>query len=162
MLSRNQTVVVSIAAILAMVVAVTFAVQAQTPPKKPPAVYTGIVAGVAVGGYDPVAYFVDGRPVKGAASITLEHQGAIWRFASIANRDLFKADPAKYAPQYGGHCAWAVAEGYTAKGDPTAWTIADGRLYLNYNRAVQLNWEKDIAGNVRRGDGHWPKLTGAP
>ena len=121
-----------------------------------PAVYTGLVKGVAVGGYDPVAYFTEKKPVVGKAEITLVHEGATWRFATIANRDAFKADPAKYAPQYGGHCAWAVANGYTAKGDPQAWTVAGGKLYLNYNKSVQKDWEKNIPANVSKADANWP------
>lgn len=127
-----------------------------------PAVYTGIVKGVAVGGYDPVAYFSEKKPVQGKADIALVHDGATWRFASAANRDAFKANPAKYAPQYGGHCAWAVSQGYTAKGDPLAWTVADGRLYLNYNKSVQSNWEKNIPANVAKGDANWPNKVKAP
>jgi YHS domain-containing protein len=124
-----------------------------------PAVYTGLVRGVAVGGYDPVAYFTEGKPVPGLKEITLEHQGVTWRFASEANRDAFRADPAKYAPQYGGYCAWAVSEGYTAKGDPNAWRIVDGKLYLNYDASVQRTWEKNITGHIAKGDANWPKLT---
>ena len=93
----------------AMALAATFALHpAAAQRSNPPAVYTGIVKGVAVGGYDPVAYFTVGKPVPGKADITVTHEGATWRFASAANRDAFKAEPAKYAPQYGGHCAWAV------------------------------------------------------
>ena len=128
--------------------------------KSLPPVFTGLVKGVAVGGYDPVAYFVEGKPVAGRSDLTLEHAGATWRFANPQNRDLFKADPAKYAPQFGGYCAWAVAEGYTAKGDPTAWTIAGGKLYLNYNKSVQKTWEQNVPANVSRGEANWPKLTG--
>lgn len=127
---------------------------AATPP-----VFTGIVKGVAVGGYDPVAYFTEKKPVAGSKDITLEHMGVMWRFASEANRETFKADPAKYAPQYGGYCAWAVSQGYTAKGDPNAWTVHDGKLYLNYNKTVQHTWEKNIPGNVSKGDANWPKLV---
>lgn len=123
-----------------------------------PPVYTGIVKGIAVGGYDPVAYFTEGKPVQGSKDITLEHEGATWRFASAANRDTFKADPAKYAPRYGGYCAWAVSQGYTAKGDPDAWTVSDGKLYLNYNKSVRATWAKDIPGNVKKGDANWPKV----
>jgi len=130
-------------------------------PEKP-VIFTDIVKGVAVAGYDPVAYFTERRPVPGDPKITIEHAGAEWRFASEANRDAFKADPAKYAPQYGGYCAWAVANGYTAKGDPHAWTIANGKLYLNYNKSVQRTWEKDIAGNVARGDANWPAVLAKP
>lgn len=121
-------------------------------------VFTGIVGGVAVGGYDPVAYFTEGKPVKGRTEISLQHMGATWRFASEANRSKFQADPARFAPQYGGYCAWAVSQGYTAKGDPNAWTIAGGKLYLNYNQSVKSGWEKDIPGNVAKGDANWPKV----
>jgi len=121
-------------------------------------VFTGIVKGVAVGGYDPVAYFTDGKPVPGRADIILEHMGATWRFASEANRGAFQADPAHYAPQYGGYCAWAVSQGYTAKGDPQAWTVADGKLYLNYNKSVKRDWERNIPGNIAKGDANWPHV----
>ncbi len=131
-------------------------VAAQTPP-----VYTGIVKGVAVGGYDPVAYFTVNKPVKGNPAIALDHGGAQYHFSSDANRELFKKDPAKYAPQYGGYCAWAVAEGYTAHGDPKHWTINNGKLFLNYNGGVKATWEKDIPGNLKRSEINWPKLAGA-
>lgn len=125
-----------------------------------PSVFTEIIPGVAVGGHDPVAYFTEGKPVSGSPEITLEHEGAVWRFANAANRDAFKAEPAKFAPQYGGYCAFAVANGYTAKGDPEAWTIANGKLYLNYNKSVRRGWEQDIPGNVRKADANWPKVLG--
>lgn len=120
------------------------------------AIFTGIVRGVAVGGYDPVAYFKQGRAVEGKATIALEHAGATWRFSSEANRDAFKSDPATYAPRYGGYCAWAVSKNYTAKGDPKAWSIVDGKLYLNYDLSVKLTWEKDTAANIAAGDENWP------
>ena len=78
--------------------------------------------------------------------------------SSAANRDRFAADPEKYAPQYGGYCAWAVAQGYTAKIDPEAWRIVDGKLYLNYSKDVQTQWSEDIPGNITKGDANWPKL----
>lgn len=122
-------------------------------------VFTGIVKGVAVGGYDPVAYFTENKAVKGNPAVALDHEGAKWFFASEANRAAFQAEPAKYAPQYGGYCAWAVSQGYTAKGDPNAWTVHDGKLYLNYNASVRKDWSKDIPGNVTKGDANWPKVT---
>lgn len=140
---------------IASLVLAAAALQAQA--AEPP-VFTGIVKGVAVGGYDAVAYFVDGKPVKGRQDIALEHGGATWRFATAANRDTFKAEPAKYVPQYGGYCAWAVSQGYTAKGDPNAWTVAGGKLYLNYDKSVQSTWEKDIPGHVGKADVNWPKV----
>lgn len=121
-------------------------------------VYTGLVRGVAVGGYDAVAYFTDGKPVEGKPDISLEHEGVTWRFSTEANRDAFKADPAKYAPQYGGYCAWAVSQGYTAKGDPKAWSLVDGKLYLNYDQSVKKTWEKDKAGHITKANANWPKV----
>lgn len=123
-----------------------------------PPVYTGFLSSLAVDGHDPVAYFTDGRPVEGSPKFESRYNGATWRFASAANKAAFDADPAKYAPKYGGYCAWAVSQGYTAKGDPANWRIVDGRLYLNYNTEVQRTWEKDIPGNVRKADGNWPKV----
>lgn len=115
--------------------------------------------GIAVRGTDVVAYFAEGRPVPGGAAFTHAWQGATWRFASAANRDRFAADPARYAPAYGGFCAYAVSEGYTAPIDPAAWKIVDGRLFLNYDRAVQRRWERDIPGRIARADAHWPRLA---
>ena len=114
--------------------------------------------GVAIDGWDPVAYFTDGKPVEGSREFVHEWNGAIWRFASAAHRDLFAQAPEKYAPQYGGYCAWAVSQGYTADIDPEAWKIQDGRLYLNYSLDVQKKWAADIPGNVAKGDANWPKL----
>lgn len=121
-------------------------------------VYTGVFSNVAVSGHDPVAYFTEGRPVEGDKRFTFRYLGAEWRFASPANRDAFVAAPEKYAPQYGGYCAWAVSQGYTASGDPRFWKIVDGRLYLNYDADVQKKWEADIAGFIRQADGHWPAV----
>lgn len=115
--------------------------------------------GAAIRGYDAVAYHTEGRPVRGSAAFTYNWNGATWRFASAANRDRFAADPARYAPAYGGFCAYAVSEGYTAPTDPDAWRIVDGRLFLNYDRAVQRRWEQDIPGRIRRGDANWPRLS---
>ncbi|WP_137127962.1 YHS domain-containing (seleno)protein [Roseomonas sp. HF4] len=115
--------------------------------------------GVAVRGTDVVAYVTEGRPVAGRADFTHAWRGATWRFASAANRDRFAADPERYAPAYGGFCAFAVSEGYTAPIDPNAWRIVDGRLYLNYNRSVQRRWEQDIPGRITRADANWPRLA---
>lgn len=117
-----------------------------------------LFGGLAVEGYDTVAYFTAGLPVAGKREFEYRWQGATWRFASAEHRDLFAADPAKYAPRYGGYCAYAVARGYTAEIDPEAWKIVDGRLYLNYDRDVQRLWEADVAGHVRAADANWPRL----
>lgn len=121
-------------------------------------IYTGWLSSAAVGGYDPVAYFSEGKPVVGKSGITHQWKGATWRFASEKNRDLFKAKPEAYAPQYGGYCAWAVSQGYTAKGDPNHWKVVDGKLYLNYDASVQRNWEKDISGHIGNANRNWPKV----
>ena len=115
--------------------------------------------GAAIRGYDAVAYHTEGRPVRGNAAFTFDWSGATWRFASAANRDLFAADPSRYAPAYGGFCAYAVSEGYTAPTDPNAWRIVNGQLFLNYNRTIQRRWEQDIPGRILRGNANWPRLS---
>lgn len=115
--------------------------------------------GTAIRGADPVAYFTQGQPVYGERDITHVWGGATWRFASTENRDLFAADPEAYAPQYGGNCAWAVSQGYTASTIPEAWKIVDGKLYLNYSHSVQGRWETDIPGHIASGDTNWPKIV---
>ncbi|MCD6043545.1 MAG: hypothetical protein K0R40_3148 [Burkholderiales bacterium] len=115
-------------------------------------------AGLALQGYDPVAYFTEGKPVRGKAEFAARHDGATYRFASAANRDAFAAAPAKYAPQYGGYCAFGMASGYKAPIEPDAWTVVDGKLYLNYNRSVRSRWSSDVPGHIRKADAHWPKL----
>lgn len=114
--------------------------------------------GIAVDGTDVVAYFTEGKPVAGAKDITHDWMGATWRFASEDNRAAFAADPVAYAPQYGGYCAYAVSEGYTASTVPEAWRIVDGKLYLNYSRRIQKRWAKDIPGRIAAADANWPKV----
>jgi YHS domain-containing protein len=116
--------------------------------------------GVALRGYDPVAYFTDNKPVKGSAEYKAEYKGTTFHFASQANRDAFMADPAKYAPQYGGFCAFGTAGGYKAAIDPAAFTVVDGKLYLNYNRDVQKQWSKDVPGFIAKADRNWPVVSG--
>jgi YHS domain-containing protein len=119
-------------------------------------VHAGLLSRVAVSGYDPVAYFTDGRPMRGSAEHRITHQGYEYRFASAEHLAAFRADPSRYLPQYGGYCAWAVSQGYTAAGNPNNWRIVDGKLYLNYNDEIQARWEQDIAGHIRRGNANWP------
>ncbi|ANM30615.1 hypothetical protein ABI59_15085 [Acidobacteria bacterium Mor1] len=114
--------------------------------------------GVAVEGYDVVAYHTEGKPMKGRREFTHEFQGAEFRFANAANRDLFAADPEKYAPQYGGYCAFAVAKGSTAPIDPLAWDIVDGKLYLNYSKKIRKKWQAEQAEFIRQADANWPGL----
>ena len=113
---------------------------------------------IAVDGYDTVAYFTDGKPVKGSSDFEVDWNGATWRFANADHAKMFRKMPVKYAPQYGGYCAWAVSQGYTADADPTAWKIVNGKLYLNYSADVQATWVKDIPGNITKADANWPKI----
>lgn len=121
-------------------------------------IYTGIVPGVAIGGYDSVAYFTKGEATKGDKEFVLSYKGADWRFSSQENLDLFSANPEKYAPQYGGYCAYAASKGALAKGDPEAWTVYEDKLYLNFSKSVRALWKTDIPGNVAKADVNYPKL----
>ena len=121
-------------------------------------VNTSLFGSVAIKGYDPVAYFLEGQPVKGSRDFTVTWNGATWQFASASNRDLFAQQPTAYAPQFGGYCAWAVSQGYTAGIDPAAWKIVAGKLYLNYDREVQEKWMKDIPGLIEKAEKNWPLL----
>lgn len=113
---------------------------------------------LAVRGYDVVSYFVgDMTPVEGSEEFTVRYNGYDYRFASKENADLFVADPAKYAPAYGGYCAWAIgANDRLAPGDPNVYEIVDGKLYLNFSEDVQAKWEKDIPGFIKSGDVNYP------
>ena len=111
--------------------------------------------GIAIHGYDTVAYFTEGKPVKGSSEFSTQWQGATWLFSSAANRDLFKANPEKYAPQFGGYCAYALAKGSIASTVPEAWTIYQGKLYLNYSLRVRELWKKDIPGNIAKAESYW-------
>ncbi len=137
--------------------AVLTAEAASSSDPAPAAVFTE--NGIAIRGADPVAYFTQGSYVAGSADYTYEWGGAIWQFASAENRDLFASSPGQYAPQYGGFCAWAVSQGYTAPVDPTAWEIVDGKLYLNFDARIQRRWERDIPGNIARADQNWPAVV---
>jgi YHS domain-containing protein len=114
--------------------------------------------GVAIQGIDPVAYFEQGAPIVGNPDYAYEWQDVTWWFASAEHRDQFANAPEQYAPQYGGYCAWAVSQGYLAPIDPNAWRIVEGKLYLNYNTAVQARWERDIPGHIAQADQNWPQL----
>ena len=120
------------------------------------AIYTSPFNNNAAGGYDVVAYFEAGAPVKGSKDFKTDYQGATWRFSSAENLAAFQASPAAYAPQYGGYCAWAVSQDYTARGNPKNWIIVDGKLYLNYSDKIQARWEKDIPGFIALANQNWP------
>jgi YHS domain-containing protein len=117
--------------------------------------------GVAIRGYDPVAYFDQGEPVEGSAEHSLAWRGVTWHFASADHRSAFEQNPEKYAPAYGGYCAYAVAKDQLASIDPEAWKIVDGKLYLNYSKSIQNKWEKDIPGYLETAEMNWPELNPA-
>jgi len=114
--------------------------------------------GLAIGGYDPVTYFTERRPVWGNSKYSYQWQGANWHFDSKANRGLFVANPEKYAPQYGGYCAYAAAKNSVAPTDPNAWTVRDGKLYLNFSPAVKQRWLQNELGYISRADRAWPRI----
>ena len=141
-----------------LLVAVAAALVAVSPALAVSPVNKSLLGGVAIDGYDPVAYFTAGRPVEGSKEHSFEWEGATWRFASAENRGLFAKEPGKYAPQYGGYCAYAIANGYTADIDPDAWTIHEGKLYLNYDEKIEAKWRADKASFIAKADANWPKL----
>lgn len=143
--------------LLSLVILGTLNLGLSTQPAQADAVYQSFL-GVAINGYDPVAYFTDGKPQEGDSAHKLEWEDATWHFKSAANKALFKTSPEKYAPQYGGYCAWAVSQGYTATTAPEAWDIVDDKLYLNYSLGVQSNWKKDRSANIVAADKNWPKV----
>jgi len=120
-------------------------------PKAPP-------APLAIHGFDAVAYHTASKPMVGSSRYATSYKGAIYWFASKENQKLFTAAPAKYAPQYGGYCAFGVTQQTKFDGDPALWTIHEGKLYLNVNPQIQAMFRKDVAGNVKSADRLWPKI----
>ncbi|MEJ6395365.1 YHS domain-containing (seleno)protein [Gymnodinialimonas sp. 2305UL16-5] len=119
--------------------------------------------GLAIGGADPVAYFdlaEDADPVIGSADHTLDWSGATWQFASAENRAAFEANPSAYAPAYGGYCAYAAARGTVASTVPEAWSVVDGRLFLNYSIRIRRRWLRELPEAITLGDENWPGLVG--
>ena len=117
-----------------------------------------IAGGKAINGYDAVAYFTEGKPVEGTSKFVYTWNGSNWFFSSDKNWQAFKTNPQNYAPQYGGYCAYGMSEGYKAPTDPQAWTIVDGKLYLNYNKEVQKLWMRSQTRHINTADKNWPKL----
>ena len=113
-------------------------------------------AGRAIQGYDTVAYFSDSQPQPGSAAFSHDWKGATWLFASAAHRDAFAADPERYAPQFGGYCAYAISRGHAQKANPAVWSIVDDKLYLNLGPAAQSRWREDVPGNIARATNNWP------
>lgn len=115
-------------------------------------------SGIALKGYDAVSYFEEGVAKSGLPAFTHSWMNATWHFASAANRDRFAASPENFAPQFGGYCAYAVSEGYTAPIDPQAWKIVNGKLYLNYDKGIQRKWERDRQRRIDNAERNWPSL----
>ncbi len=116
---------------------------------------TATVHGVAIRGYDPVAYFTEGQAVKGSSVYAYNWNEASWHFSKPENRDLFAADPERYAPQFGGHCANGLSKGKLVGADPEEWTIVDDKLYMNYNRPARDDWRAHKAVMIERAESNW-------
>jgi YHS domain-containing protein len=118
--------------------------------------------GVALRGYDPVAYFVAAVPQKGQAQYSYEYKGSKFYFASDANRRAFMEAPERYAPQFGGYCAYGTSQGYKVSTQPDAFAVVKDKLYLNYNKKVQEIWRQDVPGNIERAEKNWPEVQKTP
>lgn len=140
----------SVALVLLFLSNVALAEKAVTP--------VNVKNGIAIHGYDAVAYFNAARPVKGSEKFKHSWNGAIWYFSSDSNRSLFAGSTEKYAPQFGGYCAYAASRDYIYDADPKYWKIVDAKLYLNYNAEAKKEWEQDVTGNIKKGNENWPKL----
>ena len=116
-------------------------------------------SGVGIKGYDPVAYFTDNKAIKGSAQFQSDSNGVTYHFVSTQNKAAFDANPAKYEPQFGGFCAWAVSQGYTAPIDPKAFQVVNGRLLLQYSLSVRKQFSQDTEGNLRKADANWPAIV---
>lgn len=121
---------------------------------------TFAVGGMAIHGYDPVAYFLQDDAIKGDGSHRFEWKGAEWRFATAENLELFRADPERWAPQYGGYCAYAMADGNLVEIDPDQFSIRDEKLYLNYSAWVSARWKLRANHYIARADANWPTALG--
>lgn len=127
----------------------------------PAAAFRGVfcsIDGVALDGYDVVSYFASREPRRGRKDIGLMWKGTVWYFATAAHRDIFELNPWAMAPRYGGYCAYALAQGRLVAGDPRAWQLAGGRLYLTQDQSAHARWLEDIPGNIALADSHWPDI----
>ena len=121
-------------------------------------VYSNSATGIAINGFDPVAYFTQNKPVEGQAQYSAQWNGAKWYFSSAENKAKFIASPQKYAPQYGGYCAFAVSYGSTATTVPEAWSIVNDKLYLNNSIGVRTRWKTDPQGYIKKANKNWPDV----
>jgi len=120
-------------------------------------VNTGWFNSIAIKGYDTVAYFTEGKAVKGSSELKYKWNGALWKFSTSKNLELFKGNPEKYAPQYGGYCAYAMADGEKVGIDPKSFDVRNGKLYLNYSTDVQNKWKADVEKFIKIADTKWQK-----
>jgi YHS domain-containing protein len=145
-----------------LVAACCFVAACATPPAKisqeKPVDEINNQRGLALRGYDPVAYFTDKKPIEGKPDITYQWKGATYHFATVEHRELFQRDPEHYAPQFGGYCAYAVSLGTTADGDPFQWAVDNDKLFVNNNAIAYALWNKSRSKNIRRGDVNWPLI----
>lgn len=144
-----KTIMITLALVISTVSA--------TPVMAADSIYTSWKNNLAVGGYDTVSFF-SGKPQPGKKDLSFDYAGAQWRFATRGNLDLFKTNPEAFMPQYGGYCAWAVAQNKLAKGSPEHWHVEDGKLYLNFNARIKRRWDKDVAGFIKSAEGNWPDI----
>ena len=151
-LRRNRKNIITVILIMAVFCLLTLSLAFATEP------INKTSDGVAIKGYDPVAYFIDKRAEKGNMALEYAWMGAKWHFSSSYHRDLFIKNPEKYAPKYGGYCAYAVSRGSIADIDPEAWSVVDGKLYLNLSKKIRDKWSKDIPGNIKKADENWPNI----
>lgn len=143
-LYRDPPFLISMAVLLALASTILFAGEFNE------------VDGVAIRGYDPVVYLTEQKAERGGAEFTGVHKGSTFRFRNATNRDLFLANPEKYAPQFNGYCAFGVSRGYKADTSPDSFSVVGGKLYLNYNAEVKAMWSKDIPGYLAKADEKWP------
>ena len=118
--------------------------------------------GVALRGYDPVAYFASAKPQQGQSQYSYDYKGSRFYFSSEENRRAFMETPEKYAPQFGGYCAYGTSQGYKVSTQPDAFAVVKDKLYLNYNKKVQGIWQQDVPGNIERAEKNWPEVQKAP
>lgn len=114
--------------------------------------------GLAVRGFDTVAYYTTNAAVQGDPKYAFVWRGATWYFSNEENMEKFKSEPEAYAPQFGGYCSYAVSHGYTADGDPEQWKVVDGKLYLNYNEKAKQAWEKEQDKFIKDGEKNWKEF----
>jgi YHS domain-containing protein len=159
---RSFAVALFAASVLASAPVAQTAQAQNTPAKRAATLATSPINidadGVALHGYDPVAYFTTGTPTQGRREYAATHVGATYHFASADHRATFLADPDRYAPQYGGYCAMGVTGGAKFDIDPTAWRVENGKLYLNKDPRTQRVWLRDVPGNIVKADAKWPTV----